>query len=114
MSQPTLVEIEAPVKICGDIHGRYYDLLRIFEFGTAPAFNTTDDRLITGAAAGFPPESNYMFLGDYVDRGEPAALPPKTDWKTVCTFRPTQYRVRRPDASVQVRMPRATDVRHSK
>ncbi|CAP35614.2 Protein CBG18099 [Caenorhabditis briggsae] len=49
--QPVMVEVEAPIKVCGDVHGQYSDVIRLFNI------------------ARFPPHSNYIFLGDYVDRG---------------------------------------------
>ena len=76
MSQQVLLELEAPIKICGDIHGQYYDLLRLFEcvesMSLCPHFITMSRRY-----GGFPPDSNYLFLGDYVDRG-------KQSLETIC------------------------------
>ena len=50
--EESMLELEPPLYICGDIHGQFYDLLRVFEI------------------LKYPPESKFLFLGDYVDRGK--------------------------------------------
>ena len=51
IKEKNLIQLEAPITVVGDLHGQLYDFLEIFKLQQPP------------------PESKYLFLGDYVDRG---------------------------------------------
>ncbi len=49
--EPNLAQIDEPICVVGDLHGQYFDMLNMIQ------------------KAGEPGTINYLFLGDYVDRG---------------------------------------------
>eukprot|EP00924_Labyrinthula_sp_SR-Ha-C_P016009 snap_masked-scaffold_4-processed-gene-16.42-mRNA-1 protein AED:0.00 eAED:0.00 QI:0/-1/0/1/-1/1/1/0/335 len=51
IQNPNILQLRAPIVVCGDVHGQFYDVLELLKVG------------------GNAPETNYLFLGDFVDRG---------------------------------------------
>lgn len=51
MNESNVQPVSCPVTVCGDVHGQFHDLVELFRIG------------------GDLPETNYLFMGDYVDRG---------------------------------------------
>ncbi|KAH0664378.1 hypothetical protein KY284_029309 [Solanum tuberosum] len=57
-SEPSVIQLKAPIKIFGDLHGQFGDLMRLFDEYGSPS------------TAGDISYIDYLFLGDYVDRGQ--------------------------------------------
>ena len=57
--QPNILKVSAPVKVFGDIHGQYIDLMNFFNKWGNPGEGPNGDIM----------SNDYLFLGDYVDRG---------------------------------------------
>jgi len=70
MDEPTLLDLEAPIKVFGDVHGQFFDLFRLFDI------------------VGYPtPQRKFLFIGDYVDRG-------KQSIETICLL--IAYKIKYP------------------
>eukprot|EP00826_Nyctotherus_ovalis_P017860 TRINITY_DN15282_c0_g1_i2.p1 TRINITY_DN15282_c0_g1~~TRINITY_DN15282_c0_g1_i2.p1 ORF type:complete len:500 (+),score=97.61 TRINITY_DN15282_c0_g1_i2:205-1704(+) len=59
-AEPTVVKVTIPVKVFGDFHGQYQDMMRFFELWRSP---------IESIHGGDIESYDYLFLGDYIDRG---------------------------------------------
>ncbi|CDR94993.1 kelch repeat domain containing/Serine/threonine protein phosphatase protein, putative [Babesia bigemina] len=64
--EDTVLKLRAPIKVYGDIHGQYYDLMRLFRLYKCPLEESLAESI---GAVGDIDSNDYLFLGDYVDRG---------------------------------------------
>ncbi|KAK6090011.1 hypothetical protein P3W45_001057 [Vairimorpha bombi] len=76
IKEPNFPVVSSPVSVCGDIHGQIFDLVGIFKID------------------GIPKDTKYIFLGDYVDRGE---------YSTECIFLLLIYKIMYPNNIFLVR-----------
>jgi serine/threonine-protein phosphatase PP1 catalytic subunit len=77
LAQPVLLELKPPIIIVGDTHGQLHDTLRIFECGR-----------------GRPGDAQFLFLGDYVDRG-------RNSIENLCLL--LAYKIKYPDTFFMLR-----------
>lgn len=67
-AEDNVLEVPAPITVCGDVHGQFFDLLKLFEIGMDSSFCA--HQLNSCFLGGDPRDTRFLFLGDYVDRGD--------------------------------------------
>jgi len=103
LEQPVLLELEAPLKICGELHTQTLLVFKIYSESTPRSVMVcSQPSLATGSVhgqysdllhifeiVGFPPESSYLFLGNYVDHGRQSV-------ETMCLL--MAYKIKYPES----------------
>merc|ERR1719489_29441 len=70
--EPMVLKLRSPIKVYGDVHGQYYDLMRMFKTYKSPVMDdyAEDDQFAWDQGIeGDLDSTDYLFLGDYVERG---------------------------------------------
>ncbi len=74
--EPNIISVSAPITICGDTHGQFHDLMELFAIG------------------GNVPETSYLFMGNYVNRGNTIVIQVIIQWKLLHLSLPSSLDIR--------------------